>query len=645
MKEIKIKQLMLDNFKCHKHLQLEFDGQDISIYGNNGTGKTSVYDAITWLLFGKTSDGSSDMDRIKPIDNTGSVCDHFAETVVEAILLVDGAEMTLRRTCAEVWTTKRGSCEATYDGNTSAYFVDGVPCKKNAYQQQIRGLVDEDTWLLLTSVSYFASKMPWQKRRAVLFDAMGMMDDTAIMQSAPDHRFHPLLEGMGKLSLEDYRQKLLAEKRGYVGARTEIPARISECEKTIAELADLDFAEARANLNGTQLELDDLSARILAIQHSTASEQIKVDLRSTQLELDELERENRAYRIRQIPDDIGVLQSNLASLRAQIAHKQRMIEREQSYIDDLTKRMETSRRLWSDVNAEKFGGGICPVCKQELPAEQIEKAEKQFYIDKQMRLNEIVQTGNSHKNSKVIAEDRIKVLRDELDALKISDQEAQKQIAIAERDAASVRNLDGYVERCVALRQQMADMEQRLQALAEDDAAVLADLQRRKQEVAEEAAVWSAVAQKESILDYARSRVETLRAEARDATACLESVEQLLFLIEDFTRYKAGFVEERVNGLFRLARFRLFRPLANGGLEDRCDAVHDGVPYDGLNHAMQINVGIDIINTLSSVYGVSVPLFIDNAESVTQLETCYGQQIRLIVADLPHKNLEVKYEN
>ena len=118
----------------------------------------------------------------------------------------------------------------------------------------------------------------------------------------------------------------------------------------------------------------------------------------------------------------------------------------------------------------------------------------------------------------------------------------------------------------------------------------------------------------------------------------------MLYLIDEYTRYKTRFVEDSVNSLFRLAKFRLYREQANGGVEDRCDVVYDGVPYISVNNGMKINLGIDIINTLSTAYGVRVPLFVDNAESVTQLEKCGSQIIRLVVSE-KDKELRFNYEN
>ena len=212
MRSIQIMRLTLDNFKCHRHLTLQLGGRNATLYGDNATGKTSVYDSLTWLLFGKDSAGNGEKNiEIKPLDSTGSVIDHSTITSVEAELSVDGEITTLKRTYREVWSTKRGTSVETYDGNTSASFVDGVPCKKNGFQQRVGELVDEETFRMLTSVSYFAAQLGWQERRARLFDLAGAPDDKRILRTQV--RFAPLAEGMGNRSPEEYRKKLLAEKK------------------------------------------------------------------------------------------------------------------------------------------------------------------------------------------------------------------------------------------------------------------------------------------------------------------------------------------------------------------------------------------------------------------------------------------------
>ena len=645
MTEIKIKRLVLENFKCHKSLRLDFDGANASIYGDNASGKTSVYDALTWLLFGKDSQGNGEKNiEIKPLDANGEVKDHLAETAVEAILDVNGEEVTLRRTYKEVWSTKRGSSQATYDGNTSEYYVSGVPCKRNAFQEKVNELVDEETFRLLTSVSYFANGISWQDRRAVLFRVAGVMDDAQIL--ATSDMFAPLVESMGKLSLEDYKKKLLSEKNGFVGAKTEIPARISECEKTISEIRELDFASAKAAVEALNTKKENVAAQILALDHDNASEQKNLDIQKAQLELSTLEAENKAYRNEQVVGSIDVqsLKNRLASLQTQLTRKRNEFANENSHIGDHDKRIADARAAWISVNGETFTGGTCTTCGQQLPADTLQKAKDAFEANKKSRLRDIEDSASYHKSAKAQAEDRLARQQEEIQQLEAEINDLQTQIAAAEASKVEPQDMADYSQRKSAILTRIDTLNADLYEIIQSVSSVKSKLRQEMSEIAGQISEHMAIISKESLLEYSKKRVDQLRQDAKNAAECLDSIEKMLFLMDEYSRYKTRFVEDSINDLFRIARFRLFREQANGGVEDRCDVVYDGVPYISVNNGMKINLGIDIINTLSNAYGVRVPLFVDNAESVTNLEKCGSQIIRLVVSE-KDKELRVNYEN
>ena len=645
MTEIKIKRLSLENFKCHKNLTLTFNGGNASIYGDNATGKTSIYDAITWLLFGKDSQGNGEKNiEIKPLDASGEVKDHDALTAVEAVLLVNGEEVALRRTYREVWSTKRGSSTATYDGNTSEYYVSGVPCKRNAFQDKVNELVSEDTFRMLTSVSYFASQISWQSRKAELFKVAGVMEDSAILATA--EQFQPLVEGMGKLSLEDYKKKLLAEKRGFVGAKTEIPARISECQKTIEDIQGLDFDKAKAQVEALQATLNGVSEQIVAMEHDSAADQKRLEIREAQLELSKLESENKAYRAKQKTgaEDVSRLRYDLSTLNQRLGRMETTMESEKAYIVSLDKNIARAREQWISTNGEAFTGGTCVTCGQALPADKLQKAKDSFETRKKKRLQEIEESANSYKEAKAQAEDRLARQQAEIQQMEAEIQAKEKEIAEAENHVVEVVDMEHYAENAHSIRARINDMNGELADMMMNASKVTNKLREEQRDIQSAIREQMAIVNKEDMLEYSRKRVEQLREDAKNAAECLDAIENMLFLMDEYSRYKTRFVEESINGMFRIARFRLFREQANGGVEDRCDVVHDGVPYISVNNGMKINLGIDIINTLSMAYGVRVPLFVDNAESVTQLEASASQIIRLVVNE-NDKELRVNYEN
>lgn len=645
MKKILIKRLALENFKCHKSLTLDFNGCNASIYGDNATGKTSIYDALTWLLFGKDSKGNGEKNiEIKPLNASGEVNDHLAETAVEVVLLVDGEEVTLRRTQKEVWTTKRGNIEATYDGNTSEYYIDGVPVKKFMFAEKVDELVSEDTFRLLTSVSHFADGISWQERRAVLFRVAGVMGDEQIMGT--DERFAPLLSGMGKHSLENYKKKLLSNRRGFVGAKTEIPARISECQKTIEDVEVLDFGKAKAELELLSAKSESLKTEILAIEHDTASEKKRMEIREAKIQLDVLENSNKIYRDQQLAGvpDLKGMRNKLFSLQTQHKTKSAQIEATKTAIVNCDKDIAACRERWIKANGESFTGGICLTCGQALPATQLKTATDNFESQKANRLRDIEQLANAHKEARAQKEARLGELAAEVAELEGEITKASEQIAEAENNVTIIVDMEDYASNKAAIKDVISAFETELADMAQNSAAVRGELQKQIAAVKTEMDKQMEIISKESLLEYSRKRVAELQEEARSAAACLEAIEKQLYLIDEYSRYKTQFVEESVNSLFRIARFRLFREQANGGIEDRCDVVCNGIPYINLNSGAKINVGVDIINTLSEAYGVSVPLFVDNAESVTKLEISGNQIIRLIVSE-NDKELRVNYEN
>lgn len=645
MKHIKIKRLSLKNFKCHRHLELDFNGRNADILGDNATGKTSIYDSLMWLLFSRDSRGNGEKNiEIKPLNADGDVKDHDAITEVEAVLLVNGEEISLRRTLQEVWTTRRGSSEAVYTGNVSEYYINSVPVKKNVFSDKVDEIVNEDTFKLLTNISYFPNDISWQDRRAVLFRIAGVMDDDQVI--ATDERFKPLAEGMGKLALDDYKKKLLAEKRGLVGAKTEIPARINECQKTIADVQELDFEKAKAEVELLNAKSESLKTELLAIEHDTASEKKRMEIREARLALDTLEAENRQYRANQQANapDIAGMRSRLTVLQSQYTAKSRSLENDEEYLASLDNNIAAARNRWIEVNGEVFTDNSCPTCGQALPAAKLKVAVDKFEAQKAKRLREIEQTANAQKEAKAATQARIDSVVAELAEIEIEIAKAAGDLSAAENNIIAVVDMQGYAERKKAAEEKIHALEGELADIAQNAAAVKGEIQKQIATVKAETDKQMEIVSKESLLAYSRKRIEELQEDARNTAACLEAIEKMLYLLDEFTRYKTQFVEDSINSLFRIARFRLFREQANGGVEDRCDVVCNGVPYINLNSGAKINVGIDIINTLSTAYGVNVPLFVDNAESVTKLEATTSQIIRLVVSE-SDKELRVNYEN
>ncbi len=637
--KMQLNSLVLDNFKCYGHLELRLEGRSADVFGDNNAGKTTLYDAFTWLLFGKDSLGRSNFD-IKPVDGEGQVKDHAAVTAVEAELSVDGARRTLKRTYYELWATRRGSAQASFDGHSSDYFVDDVPCKKGEFTRRVGELIDEDAFRLLTDVSFFSEKLPWQDRRAALFKMASVVGDEVIM--AGDERFAPLALAADGLGLDDYRKKLLAQRKRLNGVRTDIPARLDECRKSVEDLAGIDF-EA---LEGEKAQAQERWSQARAAVDRTAQAQdggrreLAQELNQTELELRELENQNTSFRLEQkaamtASDELGPARRKLAESRCAADRARRDLERLRSGKAQAEERIARFREEWNTINAERFQGGVCPTCGQTLPESQLKIAKDAFERSKARRKQDTVDSADALKRDLAGAAQDIEKTQAWLSECEEEARRFEDKVRELEaHPSPEITDMPDYEEKKAALQERIGLLRGELVRLRDDRLAQCTALAQDAQAAQRELERIQGELAKKSALQYAEKRMDELREQAAAAERELDEADKMLDLLEQFTRYKARFVEDSVNQHFQLARFRLFREQVNGGVEDCCEVTVDGVAYSsGLNEGAKVNAGMDIINTLSRFYDARVPLFVDNAERVTRLLNVDTQVIRLVVSE------------
>ena len=404
--DMKLLHLAIDNFKGCQHLNLDFQGRCASIYGDNAAGKSTIYDAFTWLLFGKDSRGRGDFE-IKPLDPGGQVADHAAVTAVEATLDVDGVPLQLRRTYFERWSVKRGGGEATYDGNTSEYFVDGVPMKKSEYENRIRELVSEDVFRVLTNVSWFCEGMDWRRRRDMLFQVCELPRDKDIM--AADPRFEPLSAAMGGLSMEDYKRKIQAERKGLNAGRNTIPARLDEQKKIVERLSGIDFPAIRAQRDTTAAKLEQLQAELVKLGHGALLDAKRNELAAARNAVEAEINRNTSHRQSQtvpVEDRRPAIKTAMDKAAAEAARWRRMAAGEENTVRDLEAKIQACRDSWAVENARSFQAGNCPTCGQTLPEAALIAARDRFEADKKKSLQEAVDRANDAKASLAAARGR-----------------------------------------------------------------------------------------------------------------------------------------------------------------------------------------------------------------------------------------------
>lgn len=643
-RQIVLQRLTLRNFKGIRDFTLETNGGDVSIYGDNAVGKTTLFDAFTWLLFDKDSQNKKDF-QIKTLDVNGNVL-HGLNHEVEGTLLVDGRTITLRKVFSEKWTKKRGSATPEFTGHTTDYYVDGVPVKQKEYKERVDAIISEDIFKLLTSPTFFNEQLHWQERRRILLEVCGDVSDKDVIASNPALAGLPaILDGR---SIEEQKKVVLSRRKQINDELEKIPVRIDEANRSMPELPEESkqfyeshIGEMRDIIRQKQEEIVRIQSGGGVVEKQNRIREIEGDLLDlkNRLQGDSLERIAAARR------EESRLRQEVEDLKFEIDTLERRINRNNLAIQLKESERERLRQQWYAVNDRVFVAPQhdenCTACGQPLPTERIaeahRRAEEAFNLEKSRELEGISRQGKALadeieelKRQNEADSAKIESLRAELHAKKEAYAAAGAATAELEASRVDVTSTPEYQAKQAEIERLRAEIAELQQNTAQAVATVREEIAWFQEHIAE----LEREKAKFELSESARKRISELEQQEKELAAEFERLEQELFLTEEFIRTKVNLLEEKINSKFRFARFKLFEQQINGGLVEVCETTFNGVPYSGgLNNAARINVGLDIINTLAEHYGISAPIFIDNAEAITNLIETSGQQIRLVVSE------------
>lgn len=634
---MKLLKLILYNFKGIKQFELCADGKSITVFGDNGTGKTTLADAQQWLLFDSDSCGTK---SFVPKPKSGAENAHGMETCVEGTYQFEtGCTLTLKKTFAEVWKKKRGIAEAVFSGHTKNYYIDGVPVKENEYKNRIAEIAPDYILQSICSSSYYMEEIPVDKRREILLDIIGTYDEQEIIGTNPE--LAPLTGLLAKSDGTNYTvDQLLKIEKAHLSETNSLlkmmPARIDEAKKAIPELVSYDTAEIE--------KLTDEKNHLLEQLHTNQDTQIaelQKEIAAVQIELLDAESAFKEQRRK----SNGEKEQRLTSLRLQ---KQKAIENsvllgtEQIQLECKVNELKAlNQKLTSEyktVYAEQWQyDEICPNCGQPMPESKIEEAQENHRLDKSRRLEAITKKGRETCSKEMIAETEAK-----LEAAKESYLQTTTEIEALE---AEIRMIESELQTAPKFESTGAyrEITKKRNALSSEMSRIRQDKSTMHQALqvqidAINQKLDSALRQKAALeqAEVQKKRVEELESEWQQLAETCEQCQMHIYLCESFVRVKAELLTDRINNKFCNVKFKLFDTQINGGIKEICEALVPSsmglMPYTYANHAAKVNAGLDIIRVLSEHYGVKMPVFVDNAESIVKLEDSGLQVIRLVVS-------------
>ena len=612
---VKLLSLELTNFKGVKNAKYEF-GNRTKISGANATGKTTLFDAYTWLLFNKDS-LDNEKFSIRPLDKDGKQIDNV-EIKVVANFLIDGKEMEFSKTQKQKWVKRRGTDVTELQGNENLYEIDGYPKSEKEFKERIADIVAEELFKLLTTPTYFAS-LKWQDRREILMRFVKDICDYDLARENP--KFAGLIDELQKApSTDDIKKKYQKALTEWKKKQSEIPVRIDELKKS---RVDIDVSELELGkkaiaelIKSNKEKQDDVSKQYEEYQNlSDGVLQLQFELNDLQRKANEENNRNR----REIEDKISDKRFLLRQTEKTISDFEKNIELAQYGVDLQTKHLNASREEWKSENGRVFAenGLICSYCGQEYPIEKKEQLRADFESHKAEELKRITLIGNKAKEDLEKEKETLAKLEKELPQHKESLEMLNSAIADLEKQLSEIPQSIDISDRedVKAIKEQIAEKEKAMQIgnsaneIRSQLKCELEELQAQYNEFDRQIAK----AENNVAID---ERISELQSEQREVAQKVADQEKMMFLLEEFIHYKMDKVSETINNQFDGISFKLFEMQLNGGMKECCEVTVNGVPYGSLNAGHRIVAGLQIIKALQKLYEVKMPVFIDNAESV-----------------------------
>ncbi len=647
MKEIRLIQLKLKNFKGIKNLEINFEGKNTNIYGANATGKTTVFDAFKWILFDKDSTDRKNFN-IKTLDNNNNQI-HFLEHEVEMILKVNGINTTFRKMLKEKWIKKRGQTDQEYSGNETSYWIDEVPTSKKEYEDKIGSIINENLFKLVTDALYF-NNMKWQDKRELLLKIANVnISDEDILRS--NEELQQLLDKLEGRSIKDYQKVLESKIKAIKEEINKIPIRIDEANMSlsdVSEMEDIKFEELEEEKAKYKVEIEQINNIILDFQ-KRAEENNKVLnlLSSKKIELSTLQNKLENEEKIQFSNRKIEISNKINEVNNKIKQNEINIENYKIAISNFEKEREELRNKWNEVNNRQFetleNDFICPTCKQQLPdgekQHKIEELKDNFSKQKQLELDNINKQGTKAKENQESYQKNLLNKNSEQETLKHELEIVEHELRSLEEDILTFKPIN--CEENDSYKNLKLEIEQLEKQVTNID-AIDENLKQQKANAEKEIEHINSVIAKKENIQKTQARILELEKQEEELAQQIQKLEQQQYLIEKFTVSKVEIVEQAINSKFKVAKFKLFNTLINGGIEETCVTLVNGVDFPDANHAAQILVGLDIIETFNAYYNISAPVFIDNNEAISGEYGINTQLIRLSVSN--HKQLTIELE-
>lgn len=673
MSKTTITRLEIHNFKGVTNQLVNFNPHAPTVIsGRNGTGKTTIADAYTWLLWGLNSEDQQTANfGIKPNDENGNVRLDLNPEVEGWFNTIDNetgeiTEIRLKRRWTSVWRTKSGEVEQEFVRNKGEYFIDDIPVKEAEFKAAVENIIPPEIFKCITNPYYFP-RLRWQDKREILLKMAGDVTLEDVARRAPE--FEALLADISGKTLDDYVKKYATQINKINTELAQIPVRIQEAERATPQAPDYAALETeKAELEARARELEQLAtnaseaeraktkteAETYALIRKKKAEQEREVSKAKEAEYQRVTAANaeRTKIAKELQLAKNAISDRLADIDTRGYRLRKQVDTLNEQIADLTQQQDDLRKEWYRENEKQYSVGAtlnCPItgapCQDPKTcathAQSWQEAQKAFVDTQTAKKTAITEKGQklgeeiAAKQAEVAEADKeLENLRTERHSLtsapdpKVAELEAK----LANTTAVTAEGINmASLPRWVELQKEIDELNAKLKeapAVADqtDLMTELRQVNKRIMEVNSQLGVKATIEQQHKRIEELKNSEQTLLQERASAQRKLATADRLI-------KERMTAVEEKVNKLFTLVRFQMFEPTATTGDEKPgCTCWVGEAKYADKNKAGKVNAGLDIINAFCRYHGVRAPIFIDNAESVNDFIPTESQLVLLKVS-------------
>ena len=646
MKQIKLQKISLVNFKGIKSLDLDFSDGDTLVCGENGSGKTTVFDAFLWCMFGKDSTNRSDSNfNLKTLDADGMPILRLEHSVT-CLLSVDGKEIKLQRGYKEVWTKPRGTTEETLTNHKTEFYVNDVKLgTKKEYESTIAEIIDEDVFRMITNPFAFTS-LSADRQKEMLLDMAGTVTNEELAAMNP--AFVSLLAEISGKPLATFLKELSAKKKACKDVLAVIPSQIQTAQNLMPEAEDWDALQAEINAKLEEMhQVDDQIADKAKLNDAEyqRTAQLQAAISDAKMELNEAKNAVKFKATagrQQALSEIKEMEYKIQGKNQDLSYKQRTMADLQTEYAKIGEALDNLRADYRTISARVISFSedqfVCPTCKRQLEIEDIEAKQAEltanFNREKAQDLMDNQEKGKALKAKYEGVEAKINVCKSELNQIQEAvktDEAKLAELKAAIPEAVNVEALIAADKGCIDLQNEITELENQLKVEAKP--VDVTDLRARKVSVNDALQALYKRAAKRDQIKRAEDEIKALEEKQMSNNQALADLENWEFQATAFQKAKDEELLKRINGLFQFVSFSFVSAQLNGGEKLTCVCTVNGTPYPDVNNAGKINAGLDIINAICNAKGVCAPIFVDNAESVNEIQPTLSQKILLYVSN------------